>query len=240
MLFLYFSGSIGASPGIDQLHYNYTDTIITEDTLQDGRRPRGRRHRSQDTLQLDIRTDTVQETVKEQADTLEIEGTIVETDTIKEKKEHKHSPGKAAMLSATFPGLGQIYNKKIWKVPIVYAGLGAAVYAINFNNTEYQKFRKAYTYRVDGNPNTIDDFPEYSGDVLKRAMDFYRRNLEISYIAAGIVYVLNILDATVDAHLFYFDVSEDLSLNIRPGIIPSATNTNITNFGSGIVLSFKF
>jgi hypothetical protein len=178
---------------------------------------------------------------------------IIETDTTrvqspeiippkiqKAKSTKKHSPTKAAMLSATLPGLGQIYNRKYWKVPIVYAGIGAVVYFVNFNNNEYQNWRKAYLYRVDGNPNTIDDYPNYSADVLERAMNYYRRNLEISYIAGGLVYVLNILDASVDAHLFDFDVSEDLTINLQPGFVPIPYGNSYKGVATGISLRVRF
>lgn len=167
--------------------------------------------------------------------------TLSETkETKKEKPIKKHSPTKAAMLSATLPGLGQIYNQKYWKVPIVYIGIGAVAYFVDLNNTEYLKWRKAYIYRVDGNPNTVDDFPNYSTEVLNRAMNYYRRNLEISYIAGGIVYLLNILDASVDAHLFDFDVSEDLSLNLQPGIVPIYYGNSYKGVATGISLRVKF
>ena len=127
-------------------------------------------------------------------------------------------PEKAAMLSAAFPGFGQIYNRKYWKVPIIYAGFGVIAYFLDMNSSNYNKYRKAYFYRLDGNPMTVDDFPNYSTDVLRRAMNYYRRNLEITYILAGALYILNILDASVDAHLMDFDVSEDLSFRLEPVI----------------------
>ncbi len=125
-------------------------------------------------------------------------------------------PAKSAMLSAALPGLGQIYNRKYWKAPIIYAGFGAVIYFLDMNSSNYRDFRRAYYYRIDGNPHTVDEYPEYSTDVLKRAMNYYRRNLEITYIAAAALYILNILDASVDAHLMDFDISEDLSLRMEP------------------------
>lgn len=130
------------------------------------------------------------------------------------------SPARAAMLSATLPGLGQIYNRKYWKVPIIYAGFGTLLYFVDFNSTNYNKWRKAWLARVDGNPNTIDDFPLHSTDVLERAMNFYRRNLEITYILSAALYLLNILDASVDAHLMNFDVGETLSVGMKPATMP--------------------
>jgi hypothetical protein len=132
-------------------------------------------------------------------------------------------PARASMLSASLPGLGQIYNRRYWKVPIIYAGFGALAYYVNFNSGEYNKFRAAYIARVDGNPNTVDDFPFHSTDVLQRAMNVYRRNLEVTYLLAAALYLLNILDANVDAHLMDFDVGETLSMGMRS--IPTMANT---------------
>jgi hypothetical protein len=154
-----------------------------------------------------------------------------------------HSPQKATLLSATLPGMGQIYNGRGWKVPIIYAGFGTIVYLVRFNNTNYQEFRQAYMARVDGNPNTIPDekFEFYRTDNLKNGMNFYRRNLEITFIAAVALYVLNILDATVDAHLLDFDVGEDLALKLRPSLTPAnQCNMTLQNPAAGFTLTLRF
>lgn len=154
-----------------------------------------------------------------------------------------HSPQKATLLSATLPGMGQIYNGKAWKVPIIYAGFGTIAYAVMFNNTNYQEFRQAYMARVDGNPNTVPDekFELYRTDNIRSGMNFYRRNLEISFIAAAALYVLNILDATVDAHLLDFDVGEDLALKFRPTITPPVQgNMTFRNPAAGFTLTLRF
>ncbi len=135
-----------------------------------------------------------------------------------------NSPTRAAMLSATLPGLGQIYNRKYWKVPIIYAGFGTLAYFVGFNQGEYSKWREAWIARVDGNPNTIDDYPLYSDDALERAMNYYRRNLEITYVLTAALYLLNILDASVDAHLMHFDVGEDLSVGLPVGAYERSTH----------------
>ena len=154
----------------------------------------------------------------------------------------KHSPQKATLLSATLPGLGQIYNGKYWKVPIIYGLFAASGYAINFNNQNYQDFRQAYLATIDGNPNTNPDerFRLFRTDNLRLGMEFYRRNLEISILAAAAVYVLNILDATVDAHLLDFDVGEDLTLNVQPSIFqPPVDQMFAQRPVAGIKLSFR-
>ena len=157
--------------------------------------------------------------------------------------EEKHSPLRAAMLSATLPGLGQAYNGRYWKIPIIYAGFGAVAYFVRFNNNEYQTFRRAYVARVDGNPNTVVDekLDEYSTDQLQRATNIYRRNLEITYILGAALFVLNVLDATVDAHLIDFDVGEDLSMKLHPVVFPdiNPTKTGLNSF-AGLRFTFRF
>ncbi len=155
-------------------------------------------------------------------------------------KEEPPSPTRAAMLSATLPGLGQIYNGKYWKVPIIYAGFGTLAYFIDFNNTEYQVWRQAYVARVDGNPNTVDGFPNHSDDNLRRAMEYYRRNLEITYILTAALYMLNILDASVDAHLMDFDVGEELGLKMEPHFTPMPAGASRSPKAAGLKLTFRF
>jgi len=160
-----------------------------------------------------------------------------ETNDEEEPETIIQSPARAAMLSATLPGLGQIYNRKYWKVPIIYAGFGVLVYYIDLNNTLYQDYRTAYYYRIDGNPHTEDDKPRYSTDMLNRAMNHYRRNLEITYLLTAALYILNILDANVDAHLMDFDISEDLSMRIEPAI---ERFSHTTQPKPGLKLTFNF
>ena len=110
-------------------------------------------------------------------------------------------------MSALFPGLGQAYNKKYWKMPVIYAGFGGLGYAIGTTHTKYIIYRDAYIKRVDGDSTTIDDFQLYSSDNLFTLQDYYRRNRDLFIIGTAALYVLNIIDASVDAHLFSFNVS---------------------------------
>jgi len=131
----------------------------------------------------------------------------------------KHSPKKATIYSAVIPGLGQAYNKKYWKIPIVYTGFGVLSYFIISNRNEYLQFREAYDYVILGDtliPINNDYVNIYSADKLIKARDYYRRNMEFSMILTGFWYILNIVDASVDAHLFDYDISDDLSLHIEP------------------------
>ncbi len=150
------------------------------------------------------------------------------------------SPSRAAMLSATLPGLGQIYNGRYWKVPIIYAGFGTLIYFIDFNSSNYNKWRRAWIARVDGNPHTVDEFPLHSTEVIERAMNYYRRNLEINYMLAAALYLINILDASVDAHLMNFDVGENLTMGIQPGLIPSYGQSHRSTHSTQIRLTLKF
>jgi len=132
---------------------------------------------------------------------------------------HGHSPTKATILSAVLPGAGQIYNHKYWKAPIAWAGLGVSYWFIQENSKEYRRYKDAYIAVVDGDPSTVDEFEgSISSAQLLDATDTYRRWRDISYIAFGMVYILNIVDASVDAHFVRFDVGRDLSLAVGPSI----------------------
>jgi hypothetical protein len=131
----------------------------------------------------------------------------------------RHSPHKASILSAVLPGAGQIYNRKYWKAPIVWAGLGTCVYFIQENSAEYRRYKDAYIALVDGDPTTTDEFNgQFSAAQVLDVTDTYRRWRDLSYIAFGLVYMLNIVDAGVDANFVHFDVSRDLSMSVGPSL----------------------
>jgi len=156
-----------------------------------------------------------------------------EVDSIKiNKPVVVHSPRKATIYSAVLPGLGQIYNRKYWKVPIVYGGFVTLGYFINFNNELYVKYKQAYSDIIDTDPNTnsfkdLGINPALYGpakitqftETLRRAKDGSRRNRDLVVIGTAVFYALNIIDASVDAHFFNFDISEDLTINWVPGPI---------------------
>jgi len=154
------------------------------------------------------------------------------------KNTKPHYPKRAALLSAAVPGLGQAYNKKYWKIPVIYLGLGALGYSINANHQKYTTYRNAYRDRIDNDPNTIDDYSGiYSNDQLTTLYQYYHRYRDLSAIGFAAVYLLNIVDAAVDAHLFTFDVSDDLSFNVQPTFINTAGRNKYT---SGISLNLNF
>ena len=140
---------------------------------------------------------------------------VAQVDTVQTKK---HSPKTASCL-ALIPGAGQIYNKKYWKLPIVYGGLGATGYLIYHYQGETAKYKKEYITRLNKdsvNFSTDPDIASLSDASIQHNRDTYRRNMEICIGVCAIVYALSILDACVDAHLFYYDVSDNLSMAIRP------------------------
>lgn len=131
----------------------------------------------------------------------------------------RHSPKRAMLYSAVLPGGGQIYNRKYWKAPIAWAGIGACVWFIQDNGREYRRYRNAYIALTDDDPDTVDEFGGiYTPGALLNASDTYRRWRELSYIALSAVYILNIIDASVDANFVRFDVSPDLSMGLGPAI----------------------
>ncbi len=135
------------------------------------------------------------------------------------KKSNIRDPKKAAIMSAILPGLGQIYNRKYWKLPIVYGGVGASAYFIGFNRSQYKLFKKYYIWDTDAtNPLKSPYYQNVQPQALRQQADQYRSWMEYSYIAFVAIYLLQIVDASVDAHLSGFDVSDDLSLNIHPSV----------------------
>lgn len=145
-------------------------------------------------------------------------------------KKYPHSPKKAGLFSAILPGLGQAYNKKWWKIPIVYAAIGTSTGFIVYNQQKYRKFNDAYVNRVNGTETTTD-FDQYSTANLFEIQDTYHDWRDISIIVTSGFYVLNILDAVVDAHFFRYDMSDDLSFEISPTL-------NFVNPGLTICLRF--
>ena len=125
------------------------------------------------------------------------------------------NPKKAAIYSSIIPGAGQIYTKKYWKIPIIYAGLATSAYYINHNHESYKTYKQAYLNRLDG--VLFDEYTDvYTDSELVTLTEYYRRNTEISALLFTLTYILNIIDASVNAHLFNYNVSEDISMEIKP------------------------
>ncbi len=153
-------------------------------------------------------------------------------------------PHKASMYSAVLPGLGQAYNGKYWKIPIIYGGFTGLGAMVVFYDKGYVRYRTAFHYRTDGNPVTIDEFaddPRYTPEILTSFKDFYRRQRDQSIIFMFAFYALNIIDATVDAHFLNFNVSEDLSFRLEPAGEPFLAESFYQNQNTiGLRWSIKF
>jgi hypothetical protein len=163
-------------------------------------------------------------------------------------------PNKAVLYSI-IPGLGQIYNRKYWKLPFVYGSYIGCVYAISWNGNQYGGYKEAYVHFIDEDPNTNAwksylpySFPEndnewtssqrqYFQSSLRSKKDYYRRYRDLSYIITVGVCAIWMIDAYVDAHLFNFDVSPDLSMRMGPAFFE---RTNVNSQAMGMQLSFSF
>ena len=153
---------------------------------------------------------------------------------------------KATTLSTICPGAGQIYNRSYWKVPFVIGGFASMIYCIDWNNRGYQRFQKAYSLLSDYemNPENYPDGPtdefrgRYSSSFIKNLKDSYRRNRDLCIIVTCAVYILQIIDAHVDAHLKDYDISDDLSFNIEPLVqynyVPSLGNKPMYGFNLSV------
>lgn len=132
-----------------------------------------------------------------------------------QKISNEKSPKKASIYSAIIPGAGQVYTKKYWKVPFIYAGLITSAYYIKESYTKYNTYKKTYLNRLDGDEN--DEYIGiYDNNALVILTEHYRRNTEMSVLLFTLSYVINIVDASISAHLFNYDVSDDISLKIDP------------------------
>lgn len=169
------------------------------------------------------------------------------------KKVWVPNPTKATWLAVVFPGAGQIYNRKYWKLPIVYGGFAGCAYALSWNNKMFKDYSQAYSDIMDGDPNTnsyydlivgvtIDEKTDtrYSS-LLKKRKDYYRRYRDISVFAFIGVYLLSIIDAYVDAELSNFDITPDLSMRVEPAVINNnGRNNYIGTKGNAVGLQCSF
>lgn len=166
----------------------------------------------------------------------------VEVDTIKadgdktpvKTESNYKDPNKALWLSLLLPGSGQVYNEKVWKLPILYAGVITSIYFLEFNNRRYQRFLVALDIVREGTePNP---FPNLNQDGIIRNVNYWRRNRDAIYLVFGAIYAFGAVDAFVDAHLAGFDISDDISFKIEPSIEPiMASGASV-----GISLKIKF
>lgn len=146
---------------------------------------------------------------------------------------------KATTLSLVCPGAGQIYNGSYWKVPIVVAGLASMVYVIDWNQRGYDRFKTAYDLATDGDDNTVGEFPNTSEESLRSIKNSYRRNRDLAIIGTVAVYLVQVADAHIDAHMQAYDISDNLSMEVRPQITQTAGPDGLTN-NLGFSMSFNF
>lgn len=159
------------------------------------------------------------------------EAPLLQDTAVVTKKERQLIPKKSGLYSALIPGMGQLYNRQYWKMPIIYAACGAAVYFFIDNRNNYNSFRK----EIAGlnQPGYIREYPEYNEDQLRAARDYYRRNLDLTGLLTALGYTLQVMDAVVSGHLKGFDISPDISMQMRPVIVPQG------GVGMGLVFNFK-
>ncbi|WP_396589434.1 DUF5683 domain-containing protein [Allomuricauda sp. R78024] len=178
------------------------------------------------------------------AQDLEGQGIIIQEVTYEKKKINPLAPSKAAFYSAIFPGLGQIYNKRYWKAPIVWGAIGTGIYVYSFNNTEYNRARDAFKRRRAG--FTDDEFydingdgsgPDISNDALQDAQESSQRDRDLSLLVTIALYAFNIIDANVDAHLKQYNVDDDLSFDFQPYLDVNPL-TNKPYYGMALVVKF--
>ena len=149
------------------------------------------------------------------------------------------APSKAAFYSAVFPGMGQIYNKKYWKAPIVWAGMATSTSIYLFNKNEYERYRRAFRQRESGLQDefTLDNGTEViSRNGLISAQRTLRNNRDLSLLATVLVYVLQIVEASVNAHLLQFDTSDQLS--VKPVMISDPIRVEAPSMGLRLHYSF--
>jgi hypothetical protein len=164
------------------------------------------------------------------------------------------NPKRALWLALVIPGGGQIYNRKYWKLPIVYGGFIGCLYAMNWNNTMYKDYSQAFIDLSDNDPGTqsynqflhlgVQITPaneERYKDIFKKRRDKFRRWRDLSFFVMVGVYALSVIDAYVDAELSEFDISDDLSLRIEPTIMNNRSSGNpIDNSSIGLQCSLNF
>ncbi len=236
-LLLFFIGKIAVAqekPDKDTLQTDRTSLQLQTKQLAD--KDRSKSQAKSDTVVLledadifDLSDDTiVAENSKKQIDT-----------TSYTRK--KGNPVVATLCSTLVPGLGQAYNKKYWKIPIIYTIFGSMYFFARNNHQKYKDFKFAYKHFENKELKPIWVKENVKVDYLKKKMEFYKRNRNFNIIVGGIFYLLNILDANVDAHLMDFDVGDDLSLRIEPDMNYNmyTNNSKIPNFGLKFVFAIN-
>jgi len=178
-----------------------------------------------DSLSITLESDTIY-TSKGDSVAMITEPLRVQADSVRvAEPDFSHSPKKAIMFALVLPGLGQAYNRKFYKMPIVWAALGGAGYAVAYNTRNY----KAASF----------DYANLPDNTNERYLRFWRRNMELSYIALLAVYALQVVDAYVDAQLYNWDVSENLAIGVSPSLQPLIHPHSMTGQAFGLTCSLN-
>ncbi len=157
---------------------------------------------------------------------------LIVLDSIKKNEINPLAPAKAAFYSAILPGMGQVYNKRYWKIPLVYGALGTSIYFYIDNNKKYHQYRDVYKRRLEG--FTGDEFSYLDDTRLIAAQKFYQKNRDLSALITALFYILNIVDANVDGHLMQYNVNDKLT--VKPNLY---RNEFTSKQNLGISLSIK-
>ena len=166
---------------------------------------------------------------------MEQKGVVVDIEKIEKQAINPLAPSKAAFYSAVLPGLGQIYNKRYWKLPLVYGAIGGGVALYSYNNTEYNRFRDAFKKRRAGFEDP--DFAVFSDSALQDAQERFQRDRDLWLLLTIVAYALNIIDANVDAHLKQYNVNENLGFDFKP-YLELNTVTQNPNYGLTMIVKF--
>lgn len=226
------------------------------DAQNESRASRRRRHIQQNDSVVVTTTDSIEASNQEQL--MQLQSPVVidvkEADSVKLPKQWIPNPTKATWMALVFPGGGQIYNKKYWKLPIFYAGFAGCAYALTWNNRMYKDYAAAYKDAVNNNwtAKSITELipARYMArvsktqitELLKKRKDSYRRYRDISVFAFIAVYALSVVDAYVDAELSNFDISPDLSMRVEPTVIDNqwSSKGGLSNQSVGVQCSLRF
>lgn len=199
------------------------------------------RMNQQELLSIEAPVDTI---------ALGLQSDSIQKDISQPKKRFIPNSNRSVWLAMIFPGAGQIYNRKYWKLPIVYGGFVGCAYALNWNNKMYKDYSQAYLDIMDDDPNTksYEDFlpinasiagqEERFKEIFRKRKDTYRRQRDLSIFCFIGVYILSIIDAYVDAELSDFDITKDIGLKVEPALFNDGNSKNFNSLGLQCSLKF--
>ena len=168
-------------------------------------------------------------------------GLQVTADTVVVDSMPVHSPTKALWMSVALPGLGQVYNKQAWKIPIIYAGFAGVTYFAITNYQGRERFKNELINRQNGNTDALlERYANYPDANIYSIYQSYNRNFQLSLIIGGVFYALNIIDAYVYGHLFDFEITDDISLHLRPNVDMFDFGNGFSSPSTGLTVQIRF